>query len=364
MDITEPTFILDEKKCRSNIRSMQKKATGADVIFRPHFKTHNSIEIGRWFRDEGVDRITVSSINMARYFAEDGWDDITVALTVNILEIEKINDLLKAGVKLNLLVDSFEVARFLNNKLSGRASVFIKIDTGYHRTGIRFDDLSTIDQVLNIIASGKYLDFAGFLTHAGHSYNAGSRSEIENIFKEAKIKLNGLKNKYKREFPDLIISVGDTPSISIADDISGVDEVRPGNFVFYDLMQLELGSCGFDDIAVVLATPVISKNLSRGEIVVYGGAVRLSKERLENPSGITIFGRPVHIKADGWDRFSDKAFVTSVSQEHSVIKVDEGFFNSISIGDIIGIIPVHSCLTANLSGSYLTLEGKVIPKNR
>ncbi|MCK5222536.1 MAG: alanine racemase, partial [Candidatus Aminicenantes bacterium] len=69
MDIIEPTLILDSAKCRKNIRSMLKKAAESEASFRPHFKTHNSREIGRWFREEGVDKITVSSVKMAGYFA-------------------------------------------------------------------------------------------------------------------------------------------------------------------------------------------------------------------------------------------------------------------------------------------------------
>ncbi len=363
MEITEPTLILDERKCRANINKMVKKASRSGVIFRPHFKTHNSIEIGRWFREEGVTGITVSSMKMARYFSEDGWDDITVAVTVNVLEIGKINNLIRSGVKLNLLIDSAEVTDFLDGKLERRTSVFIKIDTGYNRTGVSFDDISRLDKILNIINSGNQLNFSGFLTHAGHSYGAGSRVEIEDIYKDTEKKLNKLKDNYKKNFPNLKISVGDTPTISVVNDISRIDEIRPGNFVFYDLMQMGLGTCSFDDIAVVLATPVISKNRLRSEIVVYGGAVHLSKERISDPTGETIYGRPVPLKPDGWDIFSEKAFVKSVSQEHSVVKVDENFFNSIEIGDIIGIVPVHSCLTSNLFGSYVTLDGNTIPKN-
>ena len=58
---------------------MVDRAAAADVDFRPHFKTHRSREVGRWFRDFGVAAITVSSVDMAQYFSNDGWDDITIA---------------------------------------------------------------------------------------------------------------------------------------------------------------------------------------------------------------------------------------------------------------------------------------------
>ena len=47
---------------------MARKAKDNGLIFRPHFKTHQSIEIGEWFRESGVNKITVSSLTMANYF--------------------------------------------------------------------------------------------------------------------------------------------------------------------------------------------------------------------------------------------------------------------------------------------------------
>lgn len=68
--VIKPTLVIDEVKCRNNIRSMADKALANNLIFRPHFKTHQSAKVGNWFRDYGVDRITVSSVDMAGYFTE------------------------------------------------------------------------------------------------------------------------------------------------------------------------------------------------------------------------------------------------------------------------------------------------------
>ena len=70
IQVIQPTMVLNEEICKSNIARMAAKAKAAQVIFRPHFKTHQSREIGEWFRACGVDKITVSSLNMAMKFAE------------------------------------------------------------------------------------------------------------------------------------------------------------------------------------------------------------------------------------------------------------------------------------------------------
>ncbi len=363
MNINEPTLILDSDKCRLNIRTIKKKAEDSGVIFRPHFKTHNSLEIGKWFREEGIKKIAVSSVRMAEYFAKGGWDDITIALTFNIREAEKVNRMIGSGKQVNLTIDSPETLKALKKKMVFPTPFFLKIDTGYNRTGIMADKTEEINKIISL-AEGSKLKFSGFLTHSGHSYRAGSREVIADIFDDTEKKMVLLKKRFGKDYPGLVISVGDTPTISIVPELKGVDEIRPGNFVFYDLMQYSLGSCPFEKIAVVLAAPVISRNTDRKEIVIHGGAVHLSKEFITDDMGRKNYGHPVLLKSKGWGEMSTGSCLISMSQEHSVIRADDVFFKSVSIGDLIGIVPVHSCLAANLAGFYRTIDGRKISKNR
>ena len=69
--LIQPTLLLDKIRCVNNIKAMKAKADTNKVILRPHFKTHQSHEVARWFRAEGVDKCAVSTLDMALYFAED-----------------------------------------------------------------------------------------------------------------------------------------------------------------------------------------------------------------------------------------------------------------------------------------------------
>ncbi len=100
----EPLLVLNEEICKRNIKNMSDKIRRFGGVFRPHFKTHQSIVIGEWFRDCGVDCITVSSFKMAFYFAERGWKDITVALTTTVLQLDLIEELAQK-INLNILVE-------------------------------------------------------------------------------------------------------------------------------------------------------------------------------------------------------------------------------------------------------------------
>jgi len=117
LNIKKPTLLLNTEICKRNIHTMAIKAREQKVIFRPHFKTHQSAAISKWFREEGVTSITVSSVTMAKYFAKHGWKDITIAFPVNLLEIDEINHL-ASEIKLYLLIESEETAVFLTEKMT------------------------------------------------------------------------------------------------------------------------------------------------------------------------------------------------------------------------------------------------------
>lgn len=358
-EIIRPTLVLDKEVCLRNIERMEKKAAAYKMRFRPHFKTHQSAKIGEWFRAFGVNAITVSSVQMAEYFAAHGWNDITIAFTLNILEIHNINRL-AAKTKLNILVENTETAAFLAEKATQQLGVWIKIDTGNNRTGIDPLNTNLISLVINKITKNNKLKFEGFLTHTGHTYSASSTDEIFSRHFDALLKLQSLKRQYKSNFPWIEISMGDTPAATLCTTFKGVDEIRPGNFVFYDLMQQNLGVCSFDDIAVKMVCPVVAKHLMRNEIVIHGGAVHFSREEIINIDGKSMFGRIIIHKNGKKIMLDPTNYLSKLSQEHGIIKVAQNQFKNFNVGDLVEIIPVHSCLTANLMGHFLTSEGELI----
>lgn len=358
-EIIRPTLVVNKEICLRNIEKMAQKAAENKMRFRPHFKTHQSAQIGEWFKLFGVTAITVSSVKLAEYFALNGWNDITIAFPINILEIENINRL-AANIKLNVLIENQEAAKALSEKARTSMGVYLKIDTGFHRTGIPSSKTGVIDTVIKIISINKKISFKGFLSHTGHTYKARSTNEIFSRHFDALLKMKSLKQKFKQDFPKIEISLGDTPSCTICTNFEGVDEIRPGNFVFYDLMQKNLNVCSFEDIAVRMICPVVSKHLSRNEIIIYGGAIHLSQDSVVNINGKKMFGRIVIQKKGEKILLDPLNYVAKLSQEHGILKVTQNQFKNFKVGDLVEIIPVHSCLTANLSKNYITTDGEEI----
>lgn len=358
MNITKPTLLLDEKKCRQNIERMVKRAKKFNCDLRPHFKTHQSHTVGEWFKEYGIKSCAVSSLQMAEYFAQAGWSDITVAFPLNILEHETVNQLAKQ-ISLNICVESIDAAQSVNEWLKFPIGIFIKTDAGYHRTGISAEDFTGIEAILNELNKNPLIIFKGFLQHAGHTYQAKGKTEIDEIHSYTSEKMIKLKDHFKVKYPEIIISNGDTPTCSVSDNFDHIDEMRPGNFVFFDVMQAEIGSCQYENIAVAMACPVVAKHADRNEVIVYGGAVHFSKDRIEK-DGKIIYGLIAEPKEKTWGNPISDWYVKKLSQEHGTIHVPDEALDQIKIGDLLYILPIHSCLTANLMSKYYTLDGEEI----
>lgn len=354
-NITKPTLLIDEAKCRRNIRFMAEKAKKHGLIFRPHFKTHQNEEIALWFREEGVKRICVSSGSMAGKFASASWHHILIAFPFNIRETEQIQGLAN-HCNLSVLIESVETAEFLMQNLEYSCNFYIKIDTGYHRTGVDAGNIHYIRNILDTTQGHPKLKFEGFLVHAGNTYGAKSTDEIAAIHFDSIEKLKKLKEVFIGEYPELIISTGDTPSCSIMEDFRGIDEIRPGNFVFYDVMQAELGACSYDDLAVAVACPVVAKHRERNEMVIQGGAVHLSKEFITREDGQPNYGLLAEFEGNKWSNPLENTYLSKLSQEHGIIKTTDAIFNRIKIGQLLAVLPIHSCLTVDaMRAKYLVV---------
>lgn len=354
--IVQPTLLLDERRAQANIAFMAAKAQKAGVRFRPHFKTHQSAEIGEWFRPHGVDAITVSSVEMAAYFAAHGWQDITIAFPVNLRQIDALNDLANR-VRLGLLVESAYSAAFLAANLHAPADVWVKIDVGAGRTGLSWERPERLLPIAEALRAAPRLRLRGLLTHAGHTYGAGSTSAVRQIYAESLQRLESpLALLQQASGLSLEISVGDTPACTLVEDLSGVDEIRPGNFIFYDAEQYLWGTCRAGQIAVGVACPIVAIHPERETVVVYGGAIHFNKD-FTNYRGKRAYGLAALPAEQGWSEPLEGAYVSALSQEHGLVHFPARWLDSIQVGGLLVVLPAHSCLAVTALRRYVSLDG-------
>lgn len=339
--------ILQNKVCR-NINRIHNLAQACNVNLRPHFKTHQSEEVAKLFTDAGIYKITVSSLNMAKQFCISGYRDILIAIPFNPIECDNLISLLdEYHPELTVLLDDFVAAQSIIAALHAKVKYAIKVDTGYGRAGIHYHNIEAIFRMVNLLKEEQLTDrFYGFVSHFGHTYSADSKMEIIEINQIGISALRTLKLKVEEKFNlSCAVSVGDTPSLGCYDKklLQGVEEIRPGNFVYYDAMQMLAGHCTIQDIGMVLMAPVLALYPERNEVLVHAGAVHLSKEHLQYGEK-NIFGIPVFVTPEGEINIFEHAFVDRLSQEHGIIRFLNGIPASIACKMFVGIIPVHSCL--------------------
>lgn len=360
--ITKPTLLLNEAAARANITRIAEKARAAGVRFRPHFKTHQSAEIGEWFRPLGVSAITTSSLDMALYFAAHGWQDITIAFPANLRQASELAEL--AGrVQLGLLVESAQSAARLGSVLHAPAEAWIKIDVGGHRTGLAWDNPQEVLAVAQAIQASGKLRLRGLLTHASQTYSARGAAQVCQRYAESVARICGLREQLTASgLAGLEVSVGDTPGSSLC-ALGPVDEIRPGNFVFYDAQQVQIGSCRAQDVAAALACPVVARHPQRGEVIVYGGAIHLSKDFLVEGE-TRMYGKVALPLEDGqgarWSEPLEGAYVAGLSQEHGIVRLPPAVLSQVQVGDLLCILPAHSCLSVTLMKEFMTLDGRMI----
>lgn len=362
--VTKPTLVLDEGRVRRNVEAMAAKARRLGLRFRPHFKTHQSRHVGRIFREAGVGAITVSSVDMAAYFAADGWRDILIAFPLNVLEAAAIGRL-ASRCRLGLLVEAPEVLPALARRVPAPVDIWIKIDVGAHRTGAGWDDRALLERLCRDVLRHPTFRLRGLLSHNGRTYTARTLGALTRLHADEMRKMARARNALAASgFPGLEISVGDTPACVRLDSFDEADEIRPGNFVLFDVTQLELGTCGEPEIAAAVACPVVATHPARNEAVIHGGAIHLSTADVLSKGGGRIYGRVCRPRGSGWGRILPGTAVTALSQEHGVVRTTAAEVRRMKAGDILYVLPAHSCLTVNLWDRYIRLDGMPIPTIR
>lgn len=329
---------------------MREKARASGVAFRPHVKTHKTAEIARMQHGGALGPITVSTLAEAEFFADAGFVDITYAVPIAPEKIDRAAALAANIERLNLLIDSQAALQALEEH-GGVFDVFLKVDCGYHRAGVDPDDPDSVRLAL-AIARSPAIRFHGLLTHAGHSYDARSIEEILRVAAEEAASLTRFRARLEG-LERIVRSVGSTPTASVVERFTDADEVRPGNYVFYDAFQATIGSCKRSDCAVSVLATVIGSYPHRGEAVIDAGALALSKDlgpnHLDPKFGYGIVCdldlRPLPMR------------LYALSQEHGKLKASE----PPPVGARLRIIPNHSCLTAAMYDVYHVVEnGNVV----
>jgi len=359
-ELKTPCLVLDHEKLKNNAQKMRKRVASLGVKLRPHVKTHKCFEIARLQLAGQNEGIAVSTLEEARVFSEAGFSDVLYAVPIEPGKFSAAIKLAKKCDRLRLITDDISIPPILNNlaRHEGvKLDVLLDVDCGYGRTGLA-PNTRDVTEFARTIATSSNLRFNGLLTHAGHAYHAGSKAALESIARQERDTVVDLARDLRRAGVEVTLSsIGSTPTISVVDHLAGIDEVRPGNYIFYDVFQATLGTCRFEDCAISVLAAIVSRDRTRRQIVCDAGAIALSKDRGPVEFDSTCgYGRILDLEGNDLGVRLD-----SLSQEHGLASVaDETVFERLKVGMRVRILVNHSCLAAAQHDFYHVLENEIV----
>ncbi|AGF73395.1 alanine racemase [Corynebacterium halotolerans] len=336
-----PAVLIDRSVLDRNLAGMAEFAAARGLRLRPHVKTHKIPEIARAQLAREAAGLTVATIGEAEVFAAVGCTDLFIAYPVWPTPAKggRIRALLEAGVRLRVGVDSPEAAARWGGPDFDGLELMIELDSGHHRSGARVDGVGEIARV--VAGTGRRL--AGLFTFPGHSYTPDGVAEAAADEHDCLTAARDLLAESGFAVAGLELSGGSTPSATLTTP-GATTEIRPGVYVFNDAQQLELGRCGWDDIALTVAATVVSRREDLGQVILDAGSKILGSDR---PAWATGFARVPG--APG-------ARVTALSEHHATVAWPAGEPLP-QRGELLEVVPNHVCPVLNLVDEVTVTDG-------
>lgn len=353
-DLPTPQVVVDRARLLANIDRVQRLADAAGLRLRPHAKTHKSPVVAQWQIDRGAVGICCAKIGEAEVFAGAGIGDIRLPYPVHPSNAMRLLALMDRA-SMSLIVDHLGVARGWSAAMqqAGRTlDVLVKIDVGFHRCGI---DPERDDAVafVRAVAGMPGLRLRGLLSHAGQGYQATSDGELCAIATHEARVLTTLGDRLRAVGVSIDeLSVGATPTLRHSVRQSGLTELRPGNYVYFDRTQVGLGAASIAECALTVAATVVSKPTA-GRLVLDSGSKTLTTDPARGFDAAEGYGVVLNRAETAIDR---GLTIERLSEEHAVVRVAGS--TRLEPGDRVRILPNHSCVVSNLVDEVQLVDGE------
>ncbi len=341
-----PCVVVDINRLRYNIEDMASFASSRGLKLRPHIKAHKTVEIAHMQIDAGASGITVSKLGEAEVMFKAGIVDILLAYPlIGPEKLTRARALLQAGCRLSFVVDSVEGAQALSQlNAASSVDVLVEVDSGLERCGL-LPGRGLVEYCCWLVQQPG-IRLRGILTHAGHVYACSNAAEVEKIGKNEGSVMVAAADSLRQAGIDVeVVSIGATPTVKHGGLIPGVTEIRPGNYVFYDAMQVALGVVPLERCSLAVESTVVSRPTPQRAVIDAGAKVlALDTGAHGNKllSGHGILPNP------SWK-------LTRLSEEHGII---EGATLP-GIGEKVKIVPNHACPVVNLTDELLLSDGNI-----
>lgn len=346
-DLETPALVIDLDIMERNLGKLADYSKKHGLRVRPHTKTHKIPALARKQLDLGAAGLTVAKVGEAEVMLAAQPPDLLVAYP--IVGSQKMQRLMQVAKKTSLTVslDSIGVASHLSEaaKAAGaEIGVLAEVDVGMGRVGVAPDQLLPLIQG---IARLPGLRFDGIAFYPGQIKSMDE--EGEQALQTLARTLEGILNNLRRAgFEPRIVSGGSTPTLFHSHRVPGLNEIRPGTYIFNDRNTFLSGACTLDQCAASIVVTVVS-TAKPGQMIVDGGSKTFSSDRPSAGAEVS-FGRVVE---------APESVFTKMNEEHGYVELDRSA-RKFTVGDRVRIIPNHVCVAMNLHECVYGIRGDAV----
>ena len=335
-EIDTPALLVDLNVMERNLQRVADYTKAHGLRLRPHTKTHKSPRIGQRQLELGAAGLTVAKVGEAEVMLGASPADLLVAYPV--IGRSKLERLMAVArrTRVTVSLDSLFAARQLSQAAQAAGvniGVLAETDVGLGRVGVSpGPDLLDLARGMQSLPG---LSFEGIAFYPGHIKDNGDAGKA--AVAALSDLLRSILDDFRRAGIDApVVSGGSTPSLYHSHEIAGLNEVRPGTYVYNDWNTVMTGACDIQDCAVSVLVTVVS-TARPGQIIVDGGSKTFSSDGVANSSAAT-FGCVMEAPASIFHKMNEEHGYVDVRQTSRKFEMEER----------LRIVPNHVCVAVNL----------------
>lgn len=287
----------------------------------------------------GAAGLTVAKVSEAEVMLASGTPDLLVAYPViGPAKLERLMQV-AAHTQVTVSLDSLEAARQLSvaaKAAQREIGVLAELDAGLGRVGVAPG--AELMELARAIQRLPGLHLEGIAFYPGHIKVDADTTALSELI--------GSVTRELREagIGISIVSGGSTPTLFQSHKVAGLNEIRPGTYVFNDRNTMLAGACSLDDCAACILATVVS-TAKPGQMIIDGGSKTFSSDRPLTSD--VSFGHVVE---------APEAVFIKMNEEHGYVDI-RAAQRDFAIGDRVRVIPNHVCVAMNLHEFVYGIRG-------
>jgi D-serine deaminase-like pyridoxal phosphate-dependent protein len=344
-ELETPALLIDLDIMERNLCRAAAYAREHGLRLRPHTKTHKIPSLGKRQIELGAAGLTVAKVGEAEVMLRSGTPDLLVAYPV--IGARKLERLMAVAreTRVTVALDSVVAARQLSDAACSAGleiGVLAEVDAGLGRVGVApGEELIRFARELHALPA---LRFEGIEFYPGHIklLDEGGLAAMARLSEMIALTLDGLRSA---GIEARIVSGGSTPALFHSHRIAGMNEIRPGTYIFNDKNTVLAGACTVADCAASILATVVS-TARPGQMIVDGGSKTFSSDRPTAGTEVS-FGYVVEAPA---------AVFFKMNEEHGFVDLRTAG-RTFTVGDRVHMIPNHVCTAMNLHERVYGIRG-------